>query len=83
MNFYGGTPPHGNPMVDIFWYETGSTYLSFYSSWTKETTTFPTTMSIYVSVTEEPIIITPTRIETGEKKLWKKQERPVWQHGSR
>jgi hypothetical protein len=81
MNFYGGTPPHGNPKVDIFWYDSGPAYLSFYSSWTKEETTFPTTMDIYVSVTEEPIITIPRRIETGEKKLWKKQERPIWIHG--
>lgn len=82
MNFHGGTPPHGTPKVDIFWYNTGSTYLSFYSSWTKEETTFPTTLDIYVSITKEPIIIPTTRIETGEKKLWKKQERPILKHNT-
>lgn len=49
MKFYGGIPPHGNPMVDIFWYKTGSTYLSFYSSWIKDTIKFPNTININVS----------------------------------
>jgi len=76
INFYGDIPPKGNPKVDIFWYQTGSTYLSFYSSWAKEKTSFPTTINVYVSETNEEII-QPTRIETGDKKLWVNESRPI------
>lgn len=82
MNFHGGVPPHGNPQIDIFWYQTGSTYLSFYSSWMNEEVTFPTTVDIYVSETMEPIVIAPTRVETGGKKLWRHEQRPTWTHGN-
>lgn len=80
MKFYGGTPPNGNPTVDVFWYQTGATYLTFYSSWKNEETKFPTTLNTYVSVTNEPIPTIPTRIETGGKKLWKHEQRPTWKH---
>jgi hypothetical protein len=46
---HGGIPPTGNPMVDILWYQSGSSYLSFYSAWSDEPITFPNTISIYVS----------------------------------
>ena len=34
--FHGGTPPKENPKVDIFWNQTGSTYLTFYSAWSND-----------------------------------------------
>lgn len=77
INFYGNIPPNGNPKVDIFWYQTGSTYLSFYSSWTKEKIKFPTTIDIYVSSTNELTTPPISRIETGEKKLWLNENRPT------
>lgn len=55
VNFYGGVPPkylwYGEqyPMVDIFWYTTGATSLTFYSSWTNEKEKFPITIPIYIS----------------------------------
>ena len=48
MSFHGGVPPNGNPMVDILWYGSGSSYLSFYSSWSDESTKFPNTLGILV-----------------------------------
>lgn len=50
MSFHGGTPPNSYPMVDILWYQTGASYLSFYSTWTNEVVKFPNTTNIYVSV---------------------------------
>jgi hypothetical protein len=49
MKFYGNIPPLGVPMVDIFWYKEGPTYLTFYSHWDDDTTKFPNTLDIYVS----------------------------------
>lgn len=49
ISFYGDTPPKGNPKVDIFWFDSGPTYLSFYSAWKGETVKFPNTIDIYVS----------------------------------
>lgn len=46
---YGEIPPHGNPKIDVLWYETGAAYLSFYSAWLTEPVTFPNTVDIYVS----------------------------------
>lgn len=48
-NFYGDIPPKGNPKVDIFWNQTGSTYLTFYSAWTNDKLLFANTFNIYVS----------------------------------
>jgi len=48
MKIHGNIPPNGNPLVDVFWYSTGSTYLSFYSTWENEQTKFPNTIGIYV-----------------------------------
>lgn len=49
VNFHGGIPPIGNPLVDILWYQSGPTYLSFNSTWTNEVVKFPNTINIYVS----------------------------------
>ena len=49
IKFHGTNPPNGNPMIDVFWYETGPAYLSFYSNWKDETLKFPNTLDIYVS----------------------------------
>lgn len=47
--FHGGVPPKENPKVDIFWNQTGSTYLTFYSAWTSDKLLFSNTFNIYVS----------------------------------
>jgi hypothetical protein len=49
VKFYGDTPPHGNPIVDILWYDKGTSYISFYSAWQNETLKFPNTLNVYVS----------------------------------
>lgn len=49
VSFHGGVPPQGIPLVDIYWYQTGASYLSFYSAWTNEPVLFPNTLDIYVS----------------------------------
>ena len=48
MKFHGGIPPYGKPIVDILWHTKGSSYLSFYSSWSDEPDKFPNTLGIYV-----------------------------------
>lgn len=55
IKFYGGNAPKNNkwtnnfPMIDVEWYQIGSAYLSFYSSWTNEIVKFPNTLGIIVS----------------------------------
>lgn len=49
MKFHGGVPPYGIPLVDIYWYQAGTSYLSFYSSWKNEAIKFPNTLDILVS----------------------------------
>jgi len=77
VKFYGNIPPYGNPLIDVFWYRTGKTYLSFYSSWANETCKFPTTLDIFVSTSTykepiEQIILTGTT-----QSMWTTQERPI------
>lgn len=56
---YGGTAPINGAWinnflkVDIEWYQSGSTYFSFYSAWSNETLKFPNTLGI--NVTENKI----------------------------
>ncbi len=50
MKFHGGIPPIGNPLVDILWYSTGPSYLSFYSTWSNEKIKFPNTLDIIVKI---------------------------------
>ena len=49
VKFYGTNPPYGNPKIDVLWYSSGSSYLSFYSSWTDDNLKFPNTIGILVS----------------------------------
>lgn len=49
IKFHGGIPPTNKPMVDIWWYEKGSGYLSFYSAWKNESLKFPNTINIIIS----------------------------------
>lgn len=48
VKFHGNLPPNGNPMIDILWYNPGTAYIAFYSSWLDEPIKFPNTLGIYV-----------------------------------
>ena len=69
VNFHGGIPPTGNPTVDIEWFNSGSSYLSFYSSWTNGYIKYPNTLDIYISVNKNETQLKEIKIEK-DKTNW-------------